>query len=104
MEAGGPARRLRELPVEEVLGRRLPVAATRLSRLLGLAGLPRMRAGPGLVIPRCRSVHTFGMRFPIDVLFLDSEDEVVDKRLDVGPRRILGCRAARAVVELPAGE
>jgi len=52
---------------ETVLGRRVPVADTYLSRLLGLAFLPAERAPAGLLIPRCRSVHTFGMRFPIDV-------------------------------------
>ena len=49
----------------------MPVATTVSSRLLGLALLRREHAGAGLLIPRCRSVHTFGMRFPIDVLFLD---------------------------------
>ena len=50
-----------------LLGLEVPVATTRLSRLLGLALLRRRRAGAGLLIPRCRSVHTFGMRFPLDL-------------------------------------
>ena len=39
--------------------------------LLGLAHLDRDRGGAGLLIPRCRCVHTFGMRFALDVVFLD---------------------------------
>ena len=102
MEAGSLPPRFRGLPVEEVLGRRLPVAATRRARLLGLAVLAPEQAGPGLLIPRCRSVHTFGMRFAIDVLFVGPEGDLVDSRLAVGPRKVLRCPAARSVVELPA--
>ena len=63
--------RFRRLPTAEVASRRVPVAVTLLSRLLGLALLSPGRAGEGLLIPRCRSVHTFGMRFPLDLVFLD---------------------------------
>src|SRR5262245_52399763 len=55
--------RFRGLERTELLGLEVPVATSRRSRLLGLALLRRERAGPGLLIPRCRSVHTFGMRF-----------------------------------------
>jgi uncharacterized protein len=78
-----------------------PVAETLLSRLLGLAFLDRRDAGIGLLIPRCRSVHTFGMRFPLDVYFLGRYGEVVDVRLGVRPFRILRRRGADAVLELP---
>ena len=76
------------------------MAATRRARLLGLAGLNRDVAGPGLLIPRCRSIHTFGMRFGIDVLFLDEQGSVIEGRSSIGPRRVIGCRDARAVAEL----
>ena len=58
-------------PTAEVRPRRVPVAVTLPSRLLGLALLRPGRAGAGLLIPRCRSVHTFGMRFALRVVFLD---------------------------------
>ena len=77
------------------------MATTRLSRLLGLALLSRARAGAGLLIPRCRSVHTLGMRFEIDVLFLDGDGRVIDSRRAVGPNRVVSCRAAAAVLEVP---
>jgi hypothetical protein len=59
-----------------VLGRLVPVAAGPVSRLLGLAHLDRDRAGPGLLLERCGSIHTFGMRFPIDVFFIGADGAV----------------------------
>jgi len=94
--------RFRGLRRAEVLGFDVPVATSRLSRLLGLALLSRERAGVGLLIPRCRSVHTFGMRFPLDVIFLDSDGRVVDLRRAVPPGRLLRCPGAMAVLELPS--
>lgn len=78
------------------------VAATPLARLRGLAGLARLPAGHGLLIPRCRSVHTFGMRFALDIVFLDADGLPVERRTNVAPGRLVGCRAASAVLELPA--
>ena len=77
------------------------MAVTLLSRLLGLALLRSERAGEGLLIPRCRSVHTFGMRFPIHVVFLDSERVPVSVCGAVPPNRVLRDPRADAVVELP---
>ena len=94
--------RIRGLERTELLGREVPVASTRLSRLLGLALLPRRRAGAGLLIPRCRSVHTFGMRFRLDVLFLDGEGRVLELRRAAPPGRVLRCSVARSVLELPS--
>ncbi len=93
--------RFRRLPSVEVASRRLPVAVTLLSRLLGLALLRTERAGEGLVIPRCRSVHTFGMRFPVHVVFCDEWLFPISVRGAVGPNRVLRERGAAAVVELP---
>jgi len=70
----------------------------------GLAGLDDLPDRTALLIPRCRSVHTFGMRFPIDVIFLDGDRRVVRVDPDVPPRRVVWARGARAVVETRAGE
>jgi uncharacterized membrane protein (UPF0127 family) len=96
------ARRLRYLPAVEVLGREVPVASTRYVRLLGLSYLCLDEAGLGLLIPRCRSVHTFGMRFALDLIFLDRDRRPCSVRRGVPPRRLAWDRRACAVLELPA--
>jgi hypothetical protein len=96
--------RIRRLPAAVVLGREVRVATGLPARLLGLAGLDREEAGEGLLIPRCSSVHTFGMRFPLDLWFLDAEGAVLSTRHGVSPRRLVSCRRADAVLEIPAGE
>ena len=53
------------------------VARSFRARLLGLAFLRRLPPDCGLLIPRCSSVHTFGMRFALDVVFLDGDGEVL---------------------------
>jgi len=98
------APRLRRLPVAVVLGREARVAAGVRARLLGLAHLDRDRVGAGLLIPRCASVHTFGMRFALDVYFLDEEGAIVSVRRGIRPRRVAFCRTAAAVLEIPAVE
>jgi uncharacterized membrane protein (UPF0127 family) len=96
--------RFRGLERAEVLGREVPVATGVVSRLLGLALLRPEHAGPGLVIPRCRSVHTLGMRFRLDLVFLDERRRVVEIRRGVPPRRLVRCPEAMAVLELPSAE
>jgi uncharacterized protein len=79
-----------------------PVARDFRTRLRGLAWRDRERAGPGLLFPRCWSVHTFGMRFELDVYFLDSAGRVISVRRRVPPRRLVWQRGAAAVLEIPA--
>ena len=81
-----------------------PVADSFRSRLLGLAWRDRSQAGPGLLIPRCSSVHTFGMRFELDVYFLDRNGRVMSVRRRVPRGRVLWRRGATAVLEIPAKE
>jgi uncharacterized membrane protein (UPF0127 family) len=79
-------------------------ATTTRARLLGLAFLRELPPGHALLIPGCRSVHTFGMRFVLDVVFLDDHGAVLRVERGVGPRRVLYCRGAFAVLETRAGE
>ena len=83
---------------------RFPVARNFRTRLRGLSRRDRAAAGPGLLIPRCASVHTFGMRFPLDLYFLDAEARVVSVRRRVPPRRIAWQPGARYVLEIPSPE
>ena len=69
----------------------------------GLAKLDAMPAGVALHIPKCWSVHTFTMRFPLDLIWLDKSGAVVRVDRDVAPRRIKTCIKARSVVEANAG-
>ena len=71
------------------------------ARLRGLA-LRSEPPGFALLIPRCRSVHTFGMRFALDLLWLDRDGRVVRADRAVPPRRVVSCRGADAVVEVPS--
>jgi uncharacterized membrane protein (UPF0127 family) len=79
-------------------------ATTFRARLLGLALLPRLPPGRALLIPGCRSVHTFGMRFRIDVVFLDEHGRVLRVARSVPRRRLLRCPSAYAVLETGAGD
>lgn len=90
------------LPRAWALGVAVPVATGFRARLLGLALLPRERAGPGLLLPRCRSIHTVGMRFPIDAVFLD-RGGVEIRRVRLRPMRVARERRAESVLELPVG-
>jgi hypothetical protein len=96
------ARRFDRLPPAEVGELEVPVATGLRARLLGLAHLEREEAGAGLLIPRCRGVHTFGMRFALDLVFLDRSGRPLAVRRAVGPRRIVGDRSAASFLELPA--
>ncbi|HET6997696.1 MAG TPA: DUF192 domain-containing protein [Solirubrobacterales bacterium] len=98
------APRLRRLPQRQICGLTVPVARGRASRLLGLAGLDLAEAGAGLLIPRCSSVHTFGMRFDLDLVFLGPDERPLAVRLDVPPRRLVWRRGAAAVLEIPSGQ
>lgn len=94
--------RFATLPYRLVCDREVPVATGFRARALGLSLLDREDAGPGLLIPRCASVHTFGMRFALDLHFLDPDGTVLSSRLAVPPRRFVAQRGAAAVLEVPA--
>ena len=96
--------RFRGLDTVPLPGGRALVARTLRSRLLGLALLDEVPGDLGLLIPRCGAVHTFGMRFAIDIAFLDARGRVIDTLFAVPPQRFVGRRGARAVLERPAAQ
>ena len=102
MDIRRPARRFRHLEVRRVHGFEVPVAKSPWARLLGLALLDRHRAPEGLLIPRCRSVHTYGMRFPLDLLFLGPDCEPLIAVREVEPGHRVRVAEAAAVLELPS--
>jgi uncharacterized protein len=74
-------------------------ATTLRARLLGLALMRPPPPDHALLIPHCRSVHTFGMRFAIDVKFLDEQGQTIREERAVPPRRLRFERRAFAVLE-----
>jgi uncharacterized protein len=94
--------RLARLPSITVFDHWVPLARGFRARLLGLARLDREEAGSGLFLPRCSSVHTFGMRFPLDLYFVDAFGDLLVLRENVPRRRIVICREAAGVLEQPA--
>ncbi len=97
--------RLEPLAVAELPGGlRIHEARRAGERRRGLAGLDDLPAGRGLLLPGTRSVHTLGMRFALDLIWLDGAGAVVRVDRGVPPRRMRSCLRARAVVEVRAGE
>lgn len=87
-----------------VLAENTETAHTAVSRLLGLMGRFALPAGSALWLKPCVSVHTFFMRFPIDVLFVSPQMEVVGIRENMKPWRVSKVYTQSAqVLELPAG-
>jgi uncharacterized protein len=83
---------------------RCEVADTAFTRMRGLLGRRVMPPGQGLFIEPTWSVHTWFMRFPIDVVFLDRDLTVLRIRRHMGPWRMAARFRARSVLELASGE
>jgi uncharacterized protein len=79
------------------------MAGTSRERRTGLLSRDSLEKGEGLWIAPCEAVHTIGMRFPIDVLFLDRKRKVLKIRKDMKQWRMAACLRAHSVLELPAG-
>lgn len=99
----------REMRVENVtrgrtLAESVSVADTWWTRLRGLLFRPELQQGEGLLIVPCNGVHTFGMSYPIDVLFVDEAQEVAAVEHELKPWRATGLhRSSHCALELPAG-
>ena len=86
-----------------LLGDKVLVANTSQTRRTGLLKHESLPEGEGLWIAPCEGVHTWGMKFSIDVLFLSKARKVLKIREDMGKRRIALCLWAHSTLELPAG-
>jgi uncharacterized protein len=100
--AAGPMQ-VRNLTRGTLLALRLEAAHSGPSRRKGLLGRESLQPGEGLWIAPCESVHTFFMKFPIDLVYLDRKHQVKKVRNCVGPWRLSACLTARSVLELRAG-
>ena len=85
------------------LGDAIDVADTSSKRRTGLLKHAGLAKGQGLWIVPCEAIHCFGMKFSIDVLFLNKKRKVLKVRKDMGRWGIALCLRAHSVLELPAG-
>jgi uncharacterized protein len=88
---------------DTVLGQEIELADTSAKRRTGLlkhTGLPH---GQGLWIVPCESVHTFFMKFAIDLVYVDRKNRVRKVRHAVPAWRLSACLTAHSIIELPAG-
>jgi uncharacterized protein len=94
----------RNASLNTVIADKVGVAATRATRAVGLLARSGLEPGEGLWIVPSRGVHTWGMRFAIDVLALDEAGTVIDCVSNLRPWRMrLPRRGTAGVLELPAG-
>ena len=94
---------IRNLTRNTELGASIDVANTSEKRRTGLLKHTGLKPGEGLWIVPCESVHTFFMKFPIDLVYLDRKHVVRKVRHAVGPWRLSACFSAHSILELPAG-
>ena len=88
---------------QTVLADAAEIADSSAKRRTGLLKHQRLAPGEGLWIVPCESVHTFFMKFPIDLVYLDKRRNVRKVRRAVPPWRLSLCLSAHSVLELPAG-
>jgi uncharacterized membrane protein (UPF0127 family) len=89
---------------DSVVCERCDVADHAVARMRGLLGRSDLPRGEGILLRPAGSIHTFFMRFPIDVVFLDADDRVLEVVPQLAPWRAAGVKGARSVLELTAGE
>ncbi len=88
----------------QVVAERLRIAKNFFERLTGLLTTRSFVPGDALWIPKCKGIHTFGMRFPIDIVFLSEKSEVILAIPDIPPGRTSPVvLKAASVIEFPAG-
>jgi len=88
---------------ETILADFVDVAGNGASRRKGLLGREGLGPGQGLWIVPCEAVHTFGMRFPIDDVYLDRSKRIMKVQTGLPPWRLSVCVLAHSVIELPSG-
>lgn len=103
LQSGGSSLALTNTRHGRIVARTLLTAFDSKSRKKGLLGRDSLPEGSALIIAPCQAIHTFSMRFVIDVLFVSKDGRVLKVRQAVPPRRIAVSLRAFAVVELPAG-
>lgn len=94
---------IRNVTRESQLTTHAEIADTSQKRRTGLLKHTQLRSGEGLWIVPCEAVHTFGMNFAIDVVYLSKQKKVVKIRNNMKRSRMSFCLRAHSVLELPSG-
>ncbi len=93
-----------DLTTKKELASNLATARNLFSRIKGLLGKSALHPGEALLIKPCNGIHTFGMRFAIDAVFLDRKNHVVALTENLRPNNMTALHfRATSVIELPAG-
>ena len=103
LRSGGSSLALTNARHQRIVARTLLTAFDSKSRRTGLLGRDSLPEGSALIIAPCQAIHTFSMRFAIDVAFVAKDGLVLKVRQAVPPRRIAVSLRAFAVIELRAG-
>lgn len=96
--------KLKNATKKTVISVKVSVAENFLSRLIGLMFKHNMDSEEALIFYNAPSIHTFFMNFPIDVVFLDREMEVIRLCAAVKPWQIVSCFNSAVTIELPPGK
>ena len=89
---------------KKIIAANIEVAAKFILRLRGLLGRKTLSPGEGMLLWPCHSIHCFGMRFSIDVVFLDHQYRVTNIKNNLTPLSMASDKQAKGVLELVAGE
>lgn len=95
--------KIKNITKDSTLANSAALANTFFGRLKGLLGTKSLPYGAGLIIKPCYSIHTFGMAYSIDVLFVDKNNCILKIVANLKPGKTAACKGSAYVVELPAG-
>ena len=89
----------------EVIANKVRRASNFFARMKGLLGTKTLASDEGLLIPKCQGIHTFGMAYAIDVVYLDKQNRILFIKENILPNKVgPTLMNAAGVLELPAGK
>lgn len=95
--------RITNVTKNAVLADDMRQATTFFTRLRGLLGTDYLPPGSALLIRPCNSVHTFGMKYSLDIVFMNNDNQVIAIKQNMPPGRVAISGRSKFVLELPAG-
>ncbi|MHC1715995.1 MAG: DUF192 domain-containing protein [Acidaminococcaceae bacterium] len=94
---------IKNLSKKTAIATEAKIADNFITRLKGLLGSDHLEEGRALIIRPCNGIHTIGMNYSIDVIFIDKNDKVIKIVVDMPSRKISTCSNASYVIETPSG-